>query len=495
MDDQKVLSNLRRENPWWSEKEIDLDENFYRRSHFYILKEEIHEEEITGILGPRRVGKTTTIRQIAEYLFKEEEVNPKNIFYVQLDNPYLNNSLDNPLEEVLEVYQDYVLEESFENLENEVYIFLDEIQELDNWAEKLKHWYGLDYDIIFVISGSSSSQITAGSESLLGRILEKKMLPLKFSETINMKRKCDELELNFDFRRNKYVMKNAFEKAIEDNSPKDLKAAFVKNQSFLKTDKPKIQSELERYFKRGGFPRIIKREIEEGVDMDYASKKLESDAEKAVRKDASELYEVNPDNLMKVMLFIADNTAQKIVEKNVAEFVGVSPPTAGNYIEYLEEAYLIHRTKFYSGSTAASERKQRKGYIWDPGFRNAVAGSLGGDYELTPDEKGLVVESICADHLKRLCFNLGGLENTVYYWDDNRSEVDLVINYDDKTLPIEVKYRNDFDNSDIKGLNRFLYDHNEIDFGIVITKDKSGIKTLDNGKAVLLPLWNLLMMI
>lgn len=494
MDEERVLSSLRRDNPWWSKQSIDWDENYYKRSHYYMLRKQIEEEEITGLLGPRRVGKTTVLKQIAEYLVEEKDVLTERIFFVQMDNPYLNSSLEDPLKDILEVYQDYILEDSFENIEDPVYIFLDEIQVLDNWAEKLKYWYDLDYELVFTITGSSSAKITAGSESLLGRIIDRNMLPLKFSETIKMKRECGEMDLEMEHQKNKHIMKSSFEKAIKEDDPEGLYRAFTKNTSFLRKDKSKIKPELERYLNRGGYPRIIQKEIEDGLDLDYASRKLENDAEKAIQKDASEIYDVSPDKLMKIAIFIADNTAQKLVKSSLSDFVGVAGSTAAKYVDHLEEAYIVHRSKHYSGSAAASERKQQKSYIWDPGFRNAIVGSLGGDYNMPPGERGLVVESVCADHMKRLSYSIEGSKENVYFWDYQQGEVDMVLNISDKTVPIEVKYRDEVSKSDLKGLNRFIYD-NGTDYGVVITKDKTDIINLREGKAVLIPLWSLLMMI
>lgn len=495
MDEEKVLSSLRRNNPWWSGKEIDLGENYYQRSQYYFLKEQINEEEITGILGPRRVGKTTILKQTAEHLMEEEGVSSERVLFVQLDNPYLKSSLEEPLKDILEVYQEYILEESFENLESTVYIFLDEIQVLEKWAEKLKYWYDLNYDLKFAITGSSSAKITAGSESLLGRIIDRKILPLKFSETLRMKREVGGLNLETNLRKNKHIMKNSFKKAVREGSPDSLKKTITKNKSLLSSDKPKIKPEVERYIKRGGYPKIIQKEIEDGVNPNYASQKLENDAEKAIQKDASDIYDVQPSKLMKIMVFIADNTAQKLIESSLADFANVSPKTAGKYVDYLEDAYLIHRNKFYSKSKATSENKKQKAYVWDPGFRNAISGSLGGDYTIDSGEKGLIVESICADHVKRLCFNLTQTENKSFYWDYNNGEVDLILEIFDSALPVEVKCKNNISKTDLRGLNRFLYDHNDSKFGIVITEDKTGIVELKNGKAVLFPLWTFLTMI
>lgn len=106
---------------------------------------------------------------------------------------------------------------------------------------------------------------------------------------------------------------------------------------------------------------------------------------------------------------------------------------------------------------------------------------LGGEYKRPPEEKGLLVESVCADHMKRLAFNIEGSKENVYFWDYPQGEVDLVINIADKTVPIEVKYRDTVSKNNLKGLNRFFYD-NDADYGIMITKNKTGIEEVREEK-------------
>ena len=67
---------------------------------------------------------------------------------------------------------------------------------------------------------------------------------------------------------------------------------------------------------------------------------------------------------------------------------------------------------------------------------------------------GKIVETVAADHTKRLKFNLEGLNADIFYWRE-KNEVDLVIEYAQIPLPIEIKYRQNVSSTELKGLNKF----------------------------------------
>jgi len=70
-----------------------------------------------------------------------------------------------------------------------------------------------------------------------------------------------------------------------------------------------------------------------------------------------------------------------------------------------------------------------------------------------PSIEGHLVEN-CAVQNTRF-FAEKNLYN-LYYWRDGQKEVDIVIDLKNKVIPIEVKYRNEIENDDLKGLNAFM---------------------------------------
>ncbi|KAF5412099.1 MAG: hypothetical protein C5S43_02375 [Candidatus Methanocomedens sp.] len=77
----------------------------------------------------------------------------------------------------------------------------------------------------------------------------------------------------------------------------------------------------------------------------------------------------------------------------------------------------------------------------------------------------------------------------IFYWyDKNKNEVDIVMSYQSKLVPIEVKYRNSIGMKDLKGLVNFCKNYG-IQSAFVVTKSMLEEKYVDDVKITFIPLW------
>ena len=143
-------------NPWWEnlEKAFERLPSFHRPIFDEIYKGLKETPQIISITGPRRVGKSTIIKQIVKKLIGEG-VKPDKIIYYSMDDPALFRS---------EVKHDKffysLMDESRKTAgDQQIYIFLDEVQRFERWELFLKKYYDLHYPVRFAISGSASSPI------------------------------------------------------------------------------------------------------------------------------------------------------------------------------------------------------------------------------------------------------------------------------------------------------------------------------------------------
>ena len=156
---------------------------------------------------------------------------------------------------------------------------------------------------------------------------------------------------------------------------------------------------------------------------------------------------------------------------SLAEALGLEQRTLVEYLDYLEEAFLISRAPFYSRSPQSRLRKQRKIYIPNPGLLNVLRGRVDRSAFASPEEMGMIAESVVHEHAKRLALNLTpGLGSPVCYWRNRRGhEVDVVIEVGRTPLPIEVKFRED-PHRGLEGIRAFI-EEKKTQLGLVITKD------------------------
>jgi len=174
MPDKNLGNLLKLYNPWWDDHSSRWRENLpdYQRPVVSEVLSDIRElTQIISITGPRRVGKSTALKQVIRYLLDKLDIDPSNILYFSFDDPEVYGS-----EDLQRVIFDRLIEKLKIDSRDKTpwYFFLDEIQRLPKWELYLKRYYDLKFPIRFIISGSASSAIFRQSqESLLGRIKDR----------------------------------------------------------------------------------------------------------------------------------------------------------------------------------------------------------------------------------------------------------------------------------------------------------------------------------
>ena len=189
----EIIRYLQAVNEWWrtgAVAPVFLQHN--RRDEFGELVNLLDKERITAIIGPRRVGKTTLMYQLMDYLL-QSGVPKENVLFVSMDDP-LTMTVADPLQIIIDEYLEKIIRKPIRDVER-LYIFIDEIHFLEDWNLWLKKYYDLKYNIKFIISSSSATHLLKFSkESLVGRITEIKIMPLNFKEFIKLNGRSDLLE-------------------------------------------------------------------------------------------------------------------------------------------------------------------------------------------------------------------------------------------------------------------------------------------------------------
>src|SRR3990167_10726479 len=128
-------------------KELPLLKTRYLYSQFEL------RNRLTGLIGPRGVGKTTLLLQY----IKNQSLNEKNCFYFSADLVYFQQS------NLLQFVSDLHLKEGYK------IIFIDEIHKYHRWDQELKNIYDSFPSLKIVFSGSSMLDLVSGSYDLSRR--------------------------------------------------------------------------------------------------------------------------------------------------------------------------------------------------------------------------------------------------------------------------------------------------------------------------------------
>lgn len=130
------------------------------------------------------------------------------------------------------------------------FVFLDEVHKLNRWHDEVKH-AGDTFPLRLLLTGSSSVLVARGGrESLAGRVFTTELPAFSFREVLECWRPKLARSLPPAIR---------FEAAFTA----DLKASNEALDSLKPQQKLTIRRALERYYNRGGYPRLHSGEVED----------------------------------------------------------------------------------------------------------------------------------------------------------------------------------------------------------------------------------------
>jgi hypothetical protein len=192
------------------------------------------------------------------------------------------------------------------------WLFLDEIQYVENWAQKLKIIHDNYPNISVAISGSASAELRRGKESLAGRETRIDVPPLLFPEYLEIKH-------------------------IE---PVSEEARWNHYLGYMKRQLPALaMSDLDPQ-------EYVKGIVDKAIDHDIP---LLLKAEET-------------DTLRTIFRIVCKSPGEIVKAEGLASELGISRLTATKYLHALEESLLIRRAYNYSRNPRKSEKRAKKAY-------------------------------------------------------------------------------------------------------------------------------------
>ncbi|WP_296809129.1 ATP-binding protein [uncultured Methanobrevibacter sp.] len=154
------------------------------------LKEYVNSDFVKVYIGIRRSGKTSLMYNIIDEL-KLNGLKDENIIFISLESREYNHIYES--EQLDEIVYDKI-----ENIKGKIYLFFDEIQQVNGW-EKSINSYRVSIDCDIYITGSNSKLLSGELATLLtGRYLTINVYPFSFKEFLQYKNEIDGIELTDD---------------------------------------------------------------------------------------------------------------------------------------------------------------------------------------------------------------------------------------------------------------------------------------------------------
>lgn len=358
---------------FWDDRKPEL--GFIREEYLRKVGKFTSQRLVKVLTGQRRAGKSYVLRQIAARLISSG-VGRDNIFflnkeYIAFDSIVNYADLDGLFREYLKRRRPL----------GKVYIFIDEILDIEGW-EKFVNSYSQDYtiDCELFISGSNSKMLSAELSSLLtGRYVEFRIFPFSFDEFAS----C----LGTSADRRAYV----------------------------------------DYMRSGGLPELLRIS---GVEA--RTQYVDGVKNTIILKDIVQRHSVRDAVLLEdLFVYLVNNSSCLVSVQNIVNYLSsrgrkTTYDTVSQYIEYLSEAFLIHKIERYDLKGKEVLSGNAKYYANDPAYHNLLYGGYG-------HGAGYMLENI-------VCLELLREGYKVYVGTKNGREVDFVAELSDRRIYIQVAY-------------------------------------------------------
>ncbi len=376
-----------------------------RRAIIKKVEASINRDILTVLIGARQVGKTSILLYLKELLEKKGE----KVLYFDLEH-LAEREAFNSTSEALKYLKESGVSEGRKN-----YVFLDEIQYLENPSNLLKVIYDHYKQIKLVVSGSSTLQIKDKfKDSLSGRKEIITIYPLSFSEYLLFSGEEDLAGAKDGFSLN----------GILDNG-------VIPEVSVVM--KERLARCFDSFVVYGGYPKAaltVVRDEKISIIRDILDSYILKDI-----KDFAHVGDVRKFN--QAVRFLAVQNTGLFNAVDASREIGVSRDTLNKYIFILENTFGVYLLAPYHTNRQKEITKMQKVFFVDTGLRNFLLKDFN-DLILRTDA-GELVENTVLNEIRRQ----SGVLDEVYFWrTPQKAEVDCIIRREGgKIIPIEIKYK------------------------------------------------------
>lgn len=365
------------------------------------------------LTGARQSGKTTLLKHLFSDTFN----------YISLDELDIRSLAINDPREFLTRFK--------------APLIIDEIQN----APQLLHYIKavVDRERVngrFIITGSQQFPLMKNvSESLAGRAAILNLYPFMIEE------------ITGNYLTEEKSMDNFFKK--------------ISSQKI--STSPKIN--LGRWLLGGGYPGLfVNSQISRNI---WFSSYIQTYIDRDIRGN---IKNENLNDFERFLKLIAGRTAQELSYSNLSRDIGLSVPTIKSWISLLQTNSIIYLLQPYYRNFGKRIIKSPKLYFLDTGIAAYLVGIQTKEHLLNGPMGGALFETfIVTNFLKR--FSALDTNPSLYYWKNiGGIEVDLLVEYSNKLIPIEIKFASTIYSNHYRSLLKWIYHSKlDIDFALLIS--------------------------
>lgn len=361
------------------------------------LQDALGYSPVTLIHGPRQCGKTTLARRVGESL---------GYAYVSFDDPLrLEQARADPVGFVAGLSERTILDE----VQRAPFLFSALKMKVDENRTAGR----------FILSGSSNVLLIPElSDTLAGRMVVLRLHPLAQSE-------------------------------LEGVRPKFFRALFSRDF------RPQVSEQPRRpVFDRvasGGYPPALAAPTR-WQQAEWCRNYVDA----VLMREVRELSRIRAlGEMPKLLSLMADQTAQVLNVSRMASGLRLSRPATLDYLELLEQVFLVSRLPPWFNSQAPRQTRTPKIHITDTGLACVILGENSTTLSENRARSGHLLETFTLNELRRLAsWEQTGL-SFYHYRDRDKTEVDIVVETEGgQVAGLEVKAAAMVGDRDFRGLRK-----------------------------------------
>ena len=390
----------------------------------------LKRDKIIILKGSRQVGKSTLMAMLwSEIRSLEPSAEHISLLADLEDN---QNLFQSP-----KTFLSYLKHELGEaNSKHKKYIFIDEFQYIHNSGIFLKNLFDLsqreNYNYQFIVTGSSSLEITKNTEFLTGRKIVFEIGGINFKEFCG-------------FRLNKNL------KSWSSSNIADLNEI----QTLYKTE---LQHYLQEYLFWGGYPEAINNtetKIKESILKEIISTYIQKDIANFLKVENTKAF----NHLIHIL---TEQIGSQINKSELANTLNISEESVNKYLSLLEGTYVIDLIKPFSSNLRKELSKTPKIFIRDLAIRTFYA-----SFSPLPMNLGHIIENFCYQSLKFI----NQPDKINYYRTKSGSEIDFILQKRNKIYTMEIKYQNKKISQPTSAMKNFNANY-PVEHHFIISKDQ-----------------------
>ena len=340
---------------------------------------------VVMVCGQRQVGKSTMLYHIKE--------NTRT--YVTLDDMNARRLAETDPGLFFETYMPPVLIDEFQRVP-------DLLLEIKKITDRLS-LEGKENTGLFWLTGSQKFSMMKGvSESLAGRVAIFDLSGLSSAE-------IDGRE-PWEFSPQVDVLKNR----LKGLPPVTLNGVFEK-------------------IIKGGMPKVIASDIDnDRYYSDYVNTYIEKDI-----RDYAHIGKIH--EFTDFLIYMAAHTSQELIYSKISSEIGISAPTAKEWVSLLESSGIIYILRPYFNNITKRLIKTPKMYFMDTGLAAWLTRWPDALTLANGAMSGAFFETYVVTEIVKSFLNAGHQPALYYYRDMDQKEIDLVIVREGKIWPVEIK--------------------------------------------------------